>query len=251
MDLDFELGLSATAAARTGPPGSNPAPWSPLDLPNTVIWLDPSDLSTLWQETTGASATTPSQVNGVVGTIRDKVGGFYLTAKSDVARPILRKTGELYYLQTDGVDDTMQVIETPEYAQPNIAALGARFAETGRVFDGGTGANRHMIGLGTHYMQQYAGYWAGGKTGKTTSTAQAITTYWNDAASYIRYDGGAEELGTAGAHILKGLTFGSDFSGAHNAVADIYSIVIHNGDLSAEDRDKLEAYIAEKTGVTL
>jgi hypothetical protein len=251
MDLDFELGLSASAAAMIGPPGSNPAPWSPLDLPNTVIWLDPSDLSTMWQETTGASATTPTQVDGVVGTIKDKAGGFYLTAPSDAARPVLRKVGELYKLEFDGVDDYLKVLDTPVYAQPNIAAMGAQLGDAGRFFDSAGGSTRHMITLGSTYVQQYAGGWAGGKQGKTPGTAQVLTTLWDDANSYISYNGGTHEVGPAGSQSFKGMTLGSDFSGTHGAFADIYSVVFHNGALSVADIAKLEAHIAEKTGVTL
>ncbi|MES0811281.1 hypothetical protein ABLO27_17480 [Roseibium sp. SCPC15] len=249
--MDFELGLSASAAAMIGPPGSNPAPWSPLDLPNTAIWLDPSDLSTMWQETTGASATTLAQVDGIVGTIKDKARGLYLTAPSDAARPVLRKVGELYKLEFDGVDDRLKVSGATVYYQPNVAALGARVGDTGRFFDGMGGVERHILTLGTHYVQQYAGNWAGGKTGKTTSTAQVITTHWEGESSYIRYDGGVELVGNAGTNAYKAMTIGTDFSGSHPGVADIYSVVFHNGALSNEDRAKLEAHIAEKTGVTL
>ena len=52
-------------------------------------WHDVSDLTTLYQENTGASATTPSDVGDVVGTILDKSGnGNHATALSLSRRPI-------------------------------------------------------------------------------------------------------------------------------------------------------------------
>ncbi|MEM9635152.1 MAG: hypothetical protein AAGA50_27760 [Pseudomonadota bacterium] len=247
-----ELGDLENYLADKAGVGLSPPVWKPTDLPGTVIWLDPSDLSTMWQETTGASATTSAEVDGVVGTILDKgPNGHYLVAPSDAARPILRKVGELYYLEFDGVDDRLKVISTTIYNQPNVAALGARLGDAGRFFDGNGGVERHILTLGTHYVQQYAGNWGGGKTGKTTSTAQVITTHWEGESSYIRYDGGTELVGNAGTNPYKAMTIGTDFSGSHPGVADIYSVIFHDGALSNEDRAKLETHIAEKTGVSL
>jgi len=56
---------------------------------------DPSDLSTLYQQRTGAAATTPSAVGGVVGTMLDLSGrGNHATAPSDAARPLLGREPE-------------------------------------------------------------------------------------------------------------------------------------------------------------
>lgn len=68
-------------------------------------WFDPSDTATLFVERTGASATTPASINGPVGTMLDKHGTRHATAPSDAARPILRQSGGLHYLEFDGVDD--------------------------------------------------------------------------------------------------------------------------------------------------
>lgn len=73
-------------------------------------WYDPSDLTTVFQERTGASATTPSVADGVVGTILDKSGnGNHWVAPSDAARPLLKTSGGLYWLEFDGSDDGLGV----------------------------------------------------------------------------------------------------------------------------------------------
>lgn len=83
--------------------------WTPLD-PTTpaAIWLDIFDSNTLFQETTGASATTPAGVNDPVGTIANKgSSGGYAVAPADGNRPVLRQSGGLFYLEFDGTDDVL------------------------------------------------------------------------------------------------------------------------------------------------
>lgn len=68
------------------------------------IWLDPSDLATMFQDDAG---TTPVTAAGqVVGLIRDKSGnGNHATQATAASKPILRNTGALWWLEFDGVDD--------------------------------------------------------------------------------------------------------------------------------------------------
>lgn len=74
-------------------------------------WLDPSDLTTLFQERTGASATTASGVGDPVGTVLDKSGNSnHGIAPSDDARPVLQKdSAGHYYLAFDGTDDQLDM----------------------------------------------------------------------------------------------------------------------------------------------
>ncbi len=70
------------------------------------IWLDPSDLSTLFQDAAGsipvASAGDP------VGLMLDKSGnGNHVTAATDAARPIYQTSGGLHWIEGDGVDDEL------------------------------------------------------------------------------------------------------------------------------------------------
>lgn len=68
-------------------------------------WYDPSDLSTLWADTAG---TIPASVGGEVARVDDKSGnGHHVTQSVIAARPILRQSGGLYYLEFDGIDDVL------------------------------------------------------------------------------------------------------------------------------------------------
>jgi len=70
--------------------------------------LDPAEAGSVFQERTGASATTPAAVGDPVGSIRNwgTLGG-WLTAPTDAARPILRSASGRLYLEFDGVDDIL------------------------------------------------------------------------------------------------------------------------------------------------
>jgi len=86
------------------------APFSPLALfaaGEQGIWLDPSDFSTMFQDSAGTTPVTA--VGQPVGLIRDKSGRANHVSQSTAAsRPVLAQdsTGR-YYLQPDGVDDYM------------------------------------------------------------------------------------------------------------------------------------------------
>ncbi|MFZ5653163.1 MAG: hypothetical protein ACOY42_02000 [Pseudomonadota bacterium] len=70
------------------------------------VWYDPSDLSTMWQDTAG---TVPAVIGLPVARIDDK-GNLALNAMqaTAAARPILlRDSGGRYYLQYDGSDDAL------------------------------------------------------------------------------------------------------------------------------------------------
>lgn len=84
--------------------------YSPVTL-EQILSLSPEILisaaySNKFVERTGASATTPTDVDGLVGTIQNlgTLGG-YIIAGADSHRTRLRKTNDFYHFESDGVDD--------------------------------------------------------------------------------------------------------------------------------------------------
>jgi len=71
------------------------------------IWLDPSDFSTLFQDSAGTTPVTA--VGQPVGKILDKSGrGNHATQSTGASRPTLQQDSNgLYYLSFDGTDDGM------------------------------------------------------------------------------------------------------------------------------------------------
>lgn len=71
------------------------------------VWYDPSDFSTLFQDSAGTTPVTA--VGQPVGKMLDKSGrGNHATQSTATSRPILQQDSNgRYYLQPDGVDDWM------------------------------------------------------------------------------------------------------------------------------------------------
>ncbi len=90
--------------------GRAAVPWTPARLfagGADGVWCDPSDLSTVWQDSAG---TTPAAVNDPVGRIDDKSGnGNHATQATTAAKPYLRDTSGLKNIEFDGVDDRLDL----------------------------------------------------------------------------------------------------------------------------------------------
>lgn len=69
------------------------------------VWYDPSDFSTMFQDSAGTVPVTATEQP--VGRILDKSGrGFHATQATATSRPVLRQDGSgKHYLYFDGVDD--------------------------------------------------------------------------------------------------------------------------------------------------
>lgn len=118
MRLGLGLGLPGRGLAATA--------WIPASLftaSEQGAWYDPSDLSTVWQNSAG---TTPGAIDSPVGRIDDKSGNAnHATQATSAARPILRQTaGGLYYLEGDGVDDLLQSGTTLTLSPPCFIIAG-------------------------------------------------------------------------------------------------------------------------------
>lgn len=84
-----------------------PAAWTPASI-GAEVWFDASDLSTMKQDRTGASATVDAAVDSPVGSWLNKgTFGGWITAPNDSARPVLREASGLYRLDFDGVNDRL------------------------------------------------------------------------------------------------------------------------------------------------
>jgi len=85
--------------------GASP-PFDPATL-SPHLWLDPSDLSTLFQTD---NESTPVTTDGqAVGRINDKSGnGRHLIQTAAGLRPLYKTSGGLRWLQFDGIDDGLE-----------------------------------------------------------------------------------------------------------------------------------------------
>lgn len=90
------------------------------------VWFDPSDFSTMFQDSAGATPVTA--VGDPVGRILDKSGrGNHATQTTSTARPILRQdSGGRYYLEFDGTDDWLVTSSFTPGADKSQVFVGLR-----------------------------------------------------------------------------------------------------------------------------
>lgn len=122
MALGLGIGLAAQrkraaaidAAIQTLFAGSDPG-----------FWFDPSDFSTMWQDTAGTVAVTATGQS--VARIDDKSGGAnHLTQATAASRPTLQQDGNgKYYLSFDGTDDGLASTATVNLTAGDAMCIGA------------------------------------------------------------------------------------------------------------------------------
>lgn len=132
--LGVGLSLTELAARSTGV-----GAWSPARLfaaGETGGWWDVNP-AYMYQGRTG---TTAAAVGQPVGQLLDRSGnGNHAVAPTDAARPVLRQSGGLYYLEADSVDDCLV---TPSIATATAETYAAAFTRT-------TGTTtQHLFGPG-------------------------------------------------------------------------------------------------------
>lgn len=178
----------------------------PRKIPGLVALYNISDLSTLFVERTGASASTPASVDGVIGTIIDLSGaGNHITAQSDAARPLLKLDGSTYYGLGDGTDDKLVGLWTPTSAMTLICKFrctdlslvripfGGGSSSGGRAYVGFDNNNNGMAGggVGTHNTSTIRG-----TTTNLLNTDIVVTVTWNGSVVKL-YLGQTEEYSGA------------------------------------------------------
>lgn len=128
MRLGLGLGLGAITSPLTGGGGG----FSPASLfanGEQGAWYDPSDFSTMFQDSAGTTPVTA--VGQPVGRILDKSGrGNHASQSTAAARPVLQQDGNgKYYLAFDGVDDKL-LSTSIDFSGTNEATLAVAFSRT-------------------------------------------------------------------------------------------------------------------------
>lgn len=87
-------------------------------------WWDPSDLTTMFQDSAGTTPVTAA--NQPVGLIRDKSGkGNHRTQATAASRPTLQVDSTGFYLLYDGVDDFMATAAAVDFSAVNKVTVFA------------------------------------------------------------------------------------------------------------------------------
>lgn len=192
---EWKLQLTDLVAVAAGPiilPAQAVFPATLFGVSDDGAIFDPSDLTTMYQDSAG---TIAAAVNSPVGKIRDISGkGRHATQATAGARPILKSDGSgHYWLEFDGVDDALAF---------TLGASTALFDRVGGWRRLTAGGNVHVVSggpalgfTGGYYMYAGATLGLGGSSGVDT----VVTERSNGASSRGALDNGSYTSGTNGA----------------------------------------------------
>ena len=233
---------------RGGPIGSTA--FTPISV-TPLAWHD-VDPAYCYVERTGGG-TTLSSVNGVVGTLRDRSGNAYhLQAPTDAARPLLRNSGALYWLEFDGTDDAMRAAFTMTTAWSRYSALKVNTYVAGdRIFCGGANDKGDVeMGSATgtiRYILQPD--YATPATGTAYTLSEAVS---GTSGTFSANAGTPASMGSVTATDPGGMTVGAYWNGAvHAAYGAInwYGSTVRASVFTAPELANLEIYYKAKAGL--
>lgn len=152
--------------------------FSPLSLlagAAALAWYDPSDLTTMFQDSAG---TTPVTASGQpVGLIRDKSGlGYHASQTVSASRPTYTESAGKRYLVFDGVDDFLVTgTITPSVDKVQVFAGLRKLSDAAAqiVAESGTGVSGNT---GRFYLAAPAAISSGRFDFLSKGTAQAVAT---------------------------------------------------------------------------
>lgn len=235
-------------------------------------WYDPSDLSTLWQDTAGTTAVTTSGQS--VARIDDKSGsGHHLTQATAASRPTYQTSGGLHWLDFDGTDDYLQETSftasitdsggalAVSSASNNAEKIGGLLEELVQGSSGDTG--RNIIYFDTRATPRRIANYAPDSTGGTVdrlidldaeidSTAK-VFIFNSDGTSGSAYldnvQQGSTVSTTAAFPSTTKITIGRQAAGPSYHDGKLYGALILDRALTTQERSDLNTWLSDKAGI--
>lgn len=226
--------------------------FTPKAVANLTAWYDPSDLTTLFQDTAG---TTPVTVDGdPVARVNDKSGNGYNLLQSNASkRPLYKTSGGLKWLLFDGVDDILSAAYT--IAQPWVRVSAIRTPSPvsgGSQALGGVAINTGVLFFaGTTSIDIYSGGIVG-SVPIVAGTDYCATERHNGASSRIATNNNGYQSGNAGATLPGGISVGgSQAAGSGFSAIRFYGGAVYAADVADADISQLRTLVGSKAGLTL
>ena len=254
MTLSIGLGLGAGMAVAGG--GGPPA-FAPTDVSGLLLWVDPSDLTTI------------TESGGLVSQLDDKSGNAnHMEQATGSMQP---DTGTvtingLNALAFDGADDRLDTDGNPFGAnvvdalvlilyRVNAVANSKLFSLTGDAASSTTWHAACPFGDGNVYFDTNDGggaIRADGATGFSTGEVHLVGFYGTstDNEQEVWIDGVLLDAAGSGQSVpttSKGVMIGG-ISGSTYTHMDLCEMIVVDGTVSESDRQKLEGYLAHKWG---
>ncbi|MDA9110479.1 DUF2341 domain-containing protein, partial [bacterium] len=220
---------------------SNTTPLNDLSL-----WLDAADLSTV--QLGSGSVQTWNDKSGNAAHVSQATGG---------NRPSLVYGGQngLTTIRFDGSNDYLRSTSFSVGQPFSVYAVVKTTGTSGRgyLFDGVTDNNQRSL-LALHESGQiktWAGNWASSNLSTPTGFA-TVSAVFNSSSSQISLDGKVvSSLNPNTRNLTNGITIGANYQANNDFLkGDIAELFIINHASSDTDRQELEAYLAQKWGLT-
>jgi hypothetical protein len=247
------LGLGFRAGAGGGARG--PRRFSPADLfvnGELGIWLDPSDLSTMFQDLSG---TVPAAIGMPVGRINDKSGGGYnLGQGSATARPLLQQDGGgRLYLDFDGLNDRLVSgsIALGSGWDRVCALRQASWASGRRIFAGGGAAGILQQSAASPGLALFNGTLTAANNEAGVGAAAVLFERHAGASSLLGVNNGAAVAGNSGGNQATSVSVGADPGGTSAAAFHLYGLCLVKAALGEAQLAALRSFFAAKAGVAL
>lgn len=219
------------------------------------VWYDPSDLSTMFQDSAGTTPVTA--VDQPVGKILDKSGrGNHATQGTSTKRPVLKQgVGGLYYLYFDGVDDYLECTSMNRSSWTDGVAFTGQLsvALTGAALgglDGSADSNHEPFSDNNWYVS----FGTNTRVNPTTlayNTAYVLTRIRNSGTSSYRKNGTVSATTAAGTTSFGGtgtITVGAESTTSYNFKGNVYSLIVRGVSTSASLINSTESWVNGKTG---
>jgi hypothetical protein len=239
-----------------------------IPLNNLLALYDPSDITTLFQDTGGTIPVTADGQN--VRYIRDKSTNGYHAAVASGATMVYRSVGGKEYLEFNA---TVLRVSIPAAAnqsqlmacfgfQSNSTANDVPLAMSTTSGGGGTRALIFQLSSGSSIVYGNNAGITFGTHPVAINTDQVITCWFDGTQASandrtrLRVNGvdRARTTGSVAGTTTPGsinLDFPSIAAGAGDVVGNFYGLAIYNAVLTGADLDLLEEYMAERAHVTL
>lgn len=215
-------------------------------------WYDPSDLSTMFQDTAGTiPVTTAGQT---VARINDKSGrGNNLTQATAANRPAYQTSGGLHWLEFDGVNDQMATASAIGLSAPIISAF-VGFQNTATGLQGIWSNDRYrQTTFGTNFRFTTLGVLDYSFNSAISASTNVVMSSVFDAAFDVdfRKNGAAGTFITGSSDSAGGeaaLEIGAR-GGANFMAGRIYQLIVRLGSITAGEVQDCERFVGDKTGL--
>jgi hypothetical protein len=223
------------------------AVFNPLSV-SPDAWYDPSDLTTLFQNSNGTTAVAAD--GDPVGYMADKSGnGKHLVQAVAGSRPLYKTSGGLSWLLFDGTNDFISGALILAQPYDRLTAMRVdTFVDNRYLLDGESDQAVLRQRTTTPDLSQYAGAVGASNSAMSLAAAHVVTEHFEGASSILKIDSTsvATSVGTTNATAF---TIGASPSGGNPTPMRFYGGFLKAGTLSAGNLASLQAYLRTKAGL--